>query len=302
MKGWKYYVLRAAYLLLGRLPPRFLYGIAHVFGDAAYLTRTPARRAVIANMRQVMGPDASEREVRRTAREVFRNATRYYADLFSLPRMDLQTFSEERLELEGLEYLEEAQASGRGAVMVGVHYGNPEMAVQGLSAAGIYLYVLSEPLSPPALSDFTHWLRSHHGQEYRTVSFGAIKEGIRRLKKGSILALLVDRDVGGTGVPIEFFGAEAKIPVGAVDIALRTGADLIPAWAWRIDGYRFRAVVGPPLEVVRTNDFDADVRENTRRLLAIFEEPLRRDPGQWAVLESIWPASEGEPAATASGT
>ena len=302
MKRWKYYVLRVAYLLLARLPPRFLYGIAHIVGDWAYLTRTPARRAVIKNMRQVMGPDASEREVRRTAREVFRNATRYYADLITLPRMDLQAFSEERLELEGVEYLEEAQASGRGAVMVGVHFGNPEMAVQGLSAAGIYLYVLSEPLSPPALSDFTHWLRSHHGQEYRTVSFGAIKEGLRRLKQGNILAVLVDRDVGGTGVPIEFFGAEASIPVGAIDIALRTGADLIPAWAWRIDGYRFRAHVGPPLEVVRTGDFDEDVRENTRRLLQIFEGRLRRDPGQWAVLESIRPAPDGEPAATSSAT
>ena len=302
MKRWKYYVLRLAYLLLGRLPPRFLYGLAHVFGDAAYLTRTPARRAVIANMRQVMGPDASEREVRRTAREAFRNATRYYADLFSLPRMDVQAFTEERLELKGLEYLEDAQASGRGAVMVGVHFGNPEMAVLGLSAAGIYLYVLSEPLSPPALSDFTHWLRSHHGQEYRTVSFGALKEAMRRLKQGSIIALLLDRDIGGTGVPMQFFGAEARIPVGAVDLALRTGADLIPAWAWRIEGYRFRAHVGPPLEVVRTGDFDEDVRENTRRLLAIFEGHLRRDPGQWAVLEPIWPAPEGEPAATSSAT
>ena len=42
------------------------------------------------------------------------------------------------------------------------------------------------------------------------------------------------------------------IPLGAVELALRTGADLIPAWAWRIDGFRFRAVIGPPMELVRT--------------------------------------------------
>lgn len=298
MKKWKYYVLWLAYILLGRLSPRILYGIAHVVGDGAYLTRTPARRAVMANMRRVMGPDVPEGEVRRTAREAFRNATRYYADLISLPRLDVEEFSRERLELEGVEYLEEARASGRGAVMVGAHFGNPEMAVQGLSAVGIHLYALSEPLSPPALSEFTHWLRSHHGHEYRTVSFSAIKEAMRRLKRGGIVALLLDRDVGGTGVPMEFFGAEAKIPVGAVDLALRTGADLIPAWAWRIEGYRFRAYICPPLEVVRTGDFDEDVRENTRRLLAIFEGYLSRDPGQWAVLEPIWPDSESKTAAT----
>ncbi len=294
---WKYYVLRLAYLVLGRLPLRALYGIAHVVGDGAYLFRHSARKAVIANMRQVMGPDASKREVRRAAREVFRNATRYYADLLHIPRLDVQRFYRERLELEGLEYLQAAQAAGRGAVVVSAHFGNPEMAVQGLGAAGVTFYALTEPLQPPALSEFTHWLRSHHGHEYRTVSFSAVKEAMRRLRGGGLVALLLDRDVGGTGVPMEFCGAETRIPLGAVDLALRTGAELIPAWAWRLDGYRFRAVLGPPLEVVRTGDFDEDVRTNAQRLLHVFEGRLRSDPGQWAVLEPIWKEHEREPAA-----
>ena len=296
-KMWKYYVLRLAYLLLGRLSLRTLYGIAHIVGDGAYFFRRGARRAVIANMRQVMGPDASGREVRRTAREVFRNATRYYADLLHVPRLDVQRFAREQLDLEGAEYLEEAQRSGRGAVLVSAHFGSPEMAVQGLAAAGFRVFALTEPLQPEALSEFIHWLRSRHGHEYRTVSFGAIKEAMRRLKRGGLVALLLDRDVGGTGVPMQFCGAETRIPLGAVDLALRTGADLIPAWAWRIGGFRFHARIGPPLEVVRTGDFDKDVRLNAERLLALFEGHLRAYPGQWAVLEPIWEQHDGRPAA-----
>lgn len=298
---WKYYVIRLAYLLLGRLPLRTLYGIAHMVGDGAYLFRSGARRAVIANMRQVMGPEASEREVRRAAREVFRNAARYYADLLHIPHLDVQRFHREQLELEGLEYLEEAQRSGRGAVVAGTHFGNPEMAVQGLAAVGAYFFVLTESLQPEALSDFIHSLRSRHGHEYRTVSFGAVKEAMRRLKRGGLVAILLDRDVAGTGVPMQFCGAEARIPLGAVDLALRTGSDLIPAWSWRIGGYRFRVSIGPPLELVRTGNFDEDVRTNAQRLLALFEGHLRSDPGQWAVLEPIWQTKEGEPAAP-SGT
>ena len=294
---WKYYVLRLAYLLLGRLPLRLLYGIAHVVGNGAYWTRSGTRRAVIENMRQVMGPEASEREMRRAAREVFRNATRYYADLIHMPRVDMERFFREQLELEGTEYLQAARDSGRGAVMVSAHFGNPEMSAQGLAGAGFSIFALTEPLQPQALSDFTHWLRSHHGHDYRTVGFGAIKEAIRRIKRGGIIAILLDRDVAGTGVPMQFCGAETRIPLGAVNLALRTGADLIPAWAWRIRGYRFRARIGPPLELVRTGNFDEDVRVNTERVLALFEEQLRSDPGQWAVLEPIWPAREGEPAA-----
>lgn len=300
-KMWKYHVLRAAYLLLGRLPLRALYGIAHAFGDGAYLFRHSARKAVIANMRQVMGSTASERQVRRVAREVFRNATRYYADLLHIPRMDVQRFRREQLELEGVEHLRAARDAGRGAVVVSAHFGNPEMAAQGLAAEGIYLYALTEPLQPQALSDFTHRLRSQHGHEYRTVSFGAIKEAIRRLKHGGAVAILLDRDIGGNGVPMQFCGAETRIPLGAVELALRTGADLIPTWAWRIDGYRFRARIDPPLELVHTGNFEGDVRVNARRLLAVFEGHLRSDPGQWAVLEAIWRQREEEPRA-ASGT
>lgn len=292
---WKYYALRLNYLLLGRLPLRILYGIAHVVGDGAYFFRRNARRAVLANMRQVMGPEAAERDVRRAGREVFRNATRYYADLYHMPRMDVRRFHREKLDVEGLEYLEEATRSGRGGVVVSAHFGNPEMAVQGIAGAGFTVLGLTEPLQPQELSDFTHWLRAQHGHEYRTTSYGAIKEAIRRIKRGGLVATLLDRDVGGTGVPMQLCGAEVKIPLGGIGLALRTGAFVIPAWAWRLPGYRFRVCIGPPLEPARTGNLDEDVRATTQRWLGLFEEHLRSDPGQWAVLEERWPATEHRP-------
>ncbi|MBI4571007.1 MAG: lysophospholipid acyltransferase family protein [Chloroflexi bacterium] len=291
---WKYWVLWLAYQLLGRLSLQTLYGIANFVGTGAYLARAKARRGVIANMRQVMGPETPERAVRRAALEVFRNATRYYADLLSVPRMDVRRFRKEQLDIEGEEYLDDAQRSGRGGVLVSAHFGSPELAVQGLAADGYVVFGLTEPLRPKQLSDFIHGLRSRHGHVYRTVGFGGIKEALRRLKAGGLVAILLDRDVGGTGVPMEFCGAMTKIPVGAIDLALRTGSDLIPAWAWRISGFRFRVRIGPPLEIVRTGDFDQDVLTNARRLLALFEGHLRAYPGQWAVLEPIWEQQDGK--------
>lgn len=91
---------------------------------------------------------------------------------------------------------------------------------------------------------------------------------------------------------MEFCGADAKIPLGAMELALRTGADLIPAWAWRVSGYRFRAQIGPPMELERTGNLEEDARVNTRRFLALLEERLRGNPGQWAVLERIWPEED----------
>jgi lauroyl/myristoyl acyltransferase len=285
---WKYYVLRLAYLLLSPLPLRVLYGIARLVGDGAYRFRGDTRRAVASNMRRLLGPEASEAEVQRAAREVFRNATRYYADLIHLRKLNIERFYNERYDIEGEEYLKEAEESGRGAVIVGTHFGNPEMAVQPLAAKGYSIMGLTEPLEPKALSDFTHWMRSLKGHVYRTYRYEGLKETIRRLKSGGLVAILFDRDVAGTGVPMQFCGAEARIPVGPVELAMRTGADLIPAKSWRMPNYSFKVRVEPPMKLVRTGDFDADVIENTKRMLPIFEEQLRSDPGQWAVLETIW--------------
>ena len=293
---WKYYTFRLAYLLLGRLPLRVLYGVARIAGDGAYHWRRGTRKAVASNMRQLLRPDAGKDEVRRATREVFRNAARYYADLIHVARLDVERFYDERFEIQGEEYLDAARDSGRGAVLVGTHFGNPEMAVQPLAAKGYSIMGLVEALEPKALTDFTLWLRERRGHVFRTVGYAGLKEAIRRLKSGGFVAVLIDRDVAGTGVPMEFCGAEASISLGAVEFAMRTGADLIPARSWRMPGYSIKVIVEPPLEIVRTGDFEADVRFNTKRLLPIFEDLLRSDPGQWAVLEAIWkdqPSKEG---------
>jgi KDO2-lipid IV(A) lauroyltransferase len=247
-------------------------------------------------MRRLLSPEAGEDDVQQATREVFRNAGRYYADLMHVGRLEVEQFYNERYEIEGEAYLHAAKDSGRGAVLVGTHFGNPEMAVQPLAFKGFSIMGLVESLEPKALSDFTLRLREQQGHTYRTIGYEGLKETIRRLKRGGLVAILIDRDVAGTGVPMQFCGAEASISLGAVDLAIRTGADLIPASSWRTPGYGFKVVVEPPVELIRTNDLEADVRSNTERLLPLFEDLLRSDPGQWAVLEAIWkdqPANEG---------
>ncbi len=285
---WKYYVLRLTYLFLHRLPAPLLYGVARIVGDVTYYVRPKARRSVTANMWQVMGPNARQGEIRRNARHGFRNVTLYYADLMRIPRLDVQRFAKEQMDLEGLEYLIEARDSGRGAVVVGAHFGSPEMSVQAVAAYGVHLIGLTEPLEPQALADFIHSLRSQHGHLYRPATFGGLKEIMRAIKRGGLIAVLFDRDVSDTGVPMQFFGAEARIPLGGVDLALRTGADLIPSRSWRTPGYSFRIRIGPPIVPVRTGDFKADVRAATAQVLAVLEEQIRSDPGQWTVLDPIW--------------
>jgi KDO2-lipid IV(A) lauroyltransferase len=288
---WKYYALLVTYWLLGRLPRRITYGIARLVADVVFVLRADIRRHVEANMRQVLGPEASQSSVRGAAREAVRNAGRYYADLIGLPRMDLRRFCEHRLTVEGLHHLQKTLAEGRGAVLASAHFGNPEIVVQAL-AIGIRVLALVEPLEPPQLLRLTQRLRSAHGHTYLPVNLSGVKVALRYLRKGGTVAVLIDRGIQRHGVSVPLCGRPAAMPTGAVRMALRTGADLIPSFVHREPGFRYHAYMGPPLSLVRTGDEQEDLRINTGNLLIRFEEHLRSDPGQWAILYPVWTEDE----------
>ncbi len=285
---WKYIALLVVYKTLAWLPVRPAYAIARAVADLSYPFQGRLRRHVKDNMRHVLGPGADEKEVSRAAREVFRNVTRYYADLIRLPRIDPHRLLEHNLNVHGMENLKNALAQGEGVVLVSAHYGNTELTVQALAAFDIYAYVLTEPLQPRQLSDLTHRLRSTHGHIYQPVSMSSVKGALRYLRQGKLVAILCDRDIQKTGQLLPLCGCPARFPVGAAMLAVRTGAQVVPAFSHRQGPGRIEVWIEPPLSLERTGDEEHDVRAITEKILARFEEYLRRDPGQWMVLEPVW--------------
>jgi KDO2-lipid IV(A) lauroyltransferase len=71
-------------------------------------------------------------------------------------------------------------------------------------------------------------------------------------------------------------------------LAVHTGAQVVPAFSHRQGPGRNEVWIEPPLSLERTGDEEHDVRAITEKILARFEEYLRRDPGQWMVLEPVW--------------
>lgn len=274
---------------IGRMPLRWRYGIAHFVADRVYDWGPRIGPNVRSNIRHVLGPDAPADEVDRIARDCARNTGRYYADVIGMNRMNAREFLEHDLQLEGLAYIHEARAAGHGVVVASAHYGNPEFAMQGVAAAGVEMFAMVEPLEPPELGRLMRALRTVHGHSYEPVSFSTIKKAINWLRNGGAVAILIDRDIQKRGIELNFCGYPARFPTGAVDLALRTNAVLLPSWVRRLDHYKVRGTIGPPMPLIVTGNADEDRRVNTQRLLNLFEKELRKDPGQWAVLDRIWP-------------
>ena len=270
----------------GLLPRAFAYGCALLAGDLAYRFRHATRDAVTDNMRHVLGATASKGEVERCAREAFRNVARYYVDLIRAPRLTPSYVLQELTRVHGFERLTEPLKAGRGVIVATAHFGNPEAGVQVGTLLGVDILVLAEPL-PPALSAQMKRLRSTFGTRYVDVGFGGVSAAIRHLRGGGCLAITCDRDIQGSGVPLPFFGVATPMPLGAVELAMRTGAVLLPGYCRRT-GATFDIYFEEPIELVNTGRKEEDVLVNAAALLERAERWIRSDPGQWLPLERIW--------------
>ena len=99
---WKYYLMLIVIHTIGRLPLGWRYGVARFVADRLYNHRRWIRENTRSNVRHVLGPDATDAEVDRIARQCARNTGRYYADVVGMHRMDAREFYEHDLVLEGV--------------------------------------------------------------------------------------------------------------------------------------------------------------------------------------------------------
>jgi lauroyl/myristoyl acyltransferase len=293
---WKYILFLIAIHTLGRLPLRVGYAVAEVVGRLVCWLSANRRRDVMSNLRHVMGREAQDRDVRAAARRVFVNVAKYYVDLVRMPYMDADDFYRRRLRYDGFdEHLLPAVAEGKGVIMISAHLGNPELGAQGMLPRGVKVFALTEPLQPARLSRLVDSLRACKGHSVAPVSFAGVRRVIQTLRQGGVVALMGDRDIEGPRASLPFFGEEAMVPTGPMEVALRTGATVIPSFCVRTDQGGIDAHLEEPLEVERTGDTERDIRTNTVRFLTRLERRLRDHPDQWVVLESIWDEGPARP-------
>lgn len=291
-----YLLFLLASMVIPRLPERFTYWLATVTGDLLAALRLPNRRAVEDNLRHVLGPDAPADTLRRTVREVYRNACRNYVDLFRIPHIELGDLERQVL-IQGEHHFDQAYRQGKGVIVATMHLGNFSLLVQMAARRNLPMMVLVEPLRPERLFRLVAGLRASKGLIMMPATPGGVKAAMRVLKEGGLVGITTDRDLQDRGLPVEFCGSETRLPVGALELAQRTGAALLPAFGPRLGFRRYAIMIEPPIELPqpRPGERRGDgLAVALQHLAAVNEVYLRRFPGQWVVFERIWPVKTVE--------
>ena len=288
-----YLTLWVGIRLLGRLPLRVLYGLADGVSTLMWYGSPRLQRVTVDHMLRVSGGAATPRRHARAARGSVRSAGRYWADMARAAHLPGGEALDRLEAVEGIEHFFEAFDAGCGVLFVSAHLGNPETLMRGMGSLGFDVLVLTEPLSPPRLHELVHTVRQAPGVHFVPADRSGVRLALEQLRAGGIVAMLADRDVLGTARPRPFFGAPARLPNGAVELALRTNAKIVTGFARRTRGNRMRVTLDRPIELQRSGDRVADVEAGMERLTHALEAGIGRTPEQWFALQPVWdgPAS-----------
>jgi KDO2-lipid IV(A) lauroyltransferase len=280
----------AAWRIVRRLPEPVAMSLG-AFGGYLYYRLDERRRAALrVNIRQVLGPDASQATVERVVRRGFYRYGRYWAEAFRLENLSQQDISD-RFTIEGQENLDAAVAKGRGAIFAVPHIGNWDAGAAWLLTQGLQVTTIAERLKPEVLFDRFIEYRRALGMEILPLDNGSesMRGVMRALRAGRVVALVCDRDLTGHGLPVEMFGSLAAMPGGPASLAIKTGAALLPCAVYQDRrGGRWIGAIRPEITVDPSGDPRADAQLLTQRLAKEFEGFIARHPEQWHVLSRFW--------------
>jgi len=197
----------------------------------------------------------------------------------------------------GVANWEAARQDGRGFILVTSHIGGWELGSAVPSSVGDrpIVHVVREPEADPVAQAFVLEQVERLGDgRFRTHFAGTEGEQelslelYRALRDGEIVALQGDRPrQGGHVVRVPFLGSEVSLPPGPAQLARLAGAPLLPVFTFR-DGFgRYQVNLREPIQVARTRDRLADVREATERLAAEIEWAIRERPTQWFCFRDV---------------
>ena len=277
-----------AYLLgwwiVRTLPEKTAYSLFYSIGEFTHRRNGKSIQRLRKNLHQVK-PQLDEIELETLVAKSMSSYMRYWCDTFRIQKWSTErirktvTTTNENLLLEPMK-------DGRGVVVALPHSGNWDHAGAYFCSLGIPLVTVAERLKPEAL--FQKFLRHREamGFEVLPLDSRSFITLVKRAKEKRLIALVSDRDLSQSGIDVDFFGENARMPAGPALLAVKTGIPLIVAHvSYTQTGIHidFHAVK-VPLE----GSEQERIEEIVQTTADLFAQGITQHPEDWHMLQRIW--------------
>lgn len=191
---------------------------------------------------------------------------------------------------QGMEHLDNALSSGKGAMLLFAHFGANQMIMPAVGYKG---YRMSQLSAPP-----TVWMEKMPNRKFSPMGkkalelrweqelslpvrhiniFGSLKSAFVALKKNEVLGIAVDGGGGKNRIEVDFLGKKALFPTGAIELAMRTECSVLPVFMIRNDEGVHTVIIDPPLKLIRGHDAKY-IQKNVELFISRFEPYVVKYP------------------------
>jgi len=284
-----YILFKALGPLIRSLPLSFSFALGRRLGDALYYFDPKHKAMAYANIKRAFGTGLTSGYLSCLTRDFYRTFGQSIIEVFLIPIID-RNYIEQYITIEGEERVLNALKKGKGAILMAVHAGSWELSNIITANLGFPFSMFIREQGPARLNQLLNNYRKAKGCRIISREEG-LREVITALNNNEAVGMTVDQG-GSSGIMVDFFGRSASMPKGAVKLALRYNAALIPIFFKRIGGPKIKVWAGEEIALSRSQNEDEDIKANLQRVVAIFERFISDNPKEYLWTYKIWKRSQ----------
>jgi phosphatidylinositol dimannoside acyltransferase len=177
-----------------------------------------------------------------------------------------------------------AAVASTGAVVALPHSGNWDLAGAWACLTRLPVTTVAEALPDGAFESFVQF-RERLGMEVLShrdpAAIGRLVGAVRR---GRLVCLLADRDLGGRGLPVRWRDQPITMPAGPALVARRSGAALVPAVS-QYTPAGMKIIFGRQIEHRSGRD---GLTAMTQQVADVFAERIAEQPQDWHLMQPFF--------------
>lgn len=222
------------------------------------------------------------------ARRTYQNFGMSMMELLSFPKLKIKKLINNKIEFEGLEYLDELIAQKQGAVLVAGHFGSWELMGAATRQSGYPLDFLVGKQHNIPVDNLLNFYRKIKKIGIIQLKM-ALKGVMKAVKSGRFVAMLSDQDAGRRdGVFVNFFSRPASTPKGPAVFSLRADVPVIMGFCIRQKQFSSHKIKFLKVDFKKTGNYEKDIELLTSKYTQILEGFIKKYPDHWFWFHKRW--------------
>ncbi len=175
------------------------------------------------------------------------------------------------IRVKNFEIFEEKFKKNKGVLALTLHMGFWEVIPVYFSLKGYPVCVLASKVYTDIIDNYINKVRKKFGT--KVVHPEKVVSLIKKIKKGYAIGILMDQRQGAKRAKVRFFNKEVEAPSGPIEIAYKTGAEVI----------LIKTVEDTEFDLIHIESFvlKNNIKEDIQRIYSRFEKWIRERPEQW---------------------